>query len=140
MGYIYRIINTITNKWYIGYTKDYKQRWRNHISTLIKDGGCPALKAAINKYGLDKFKFEIMIICFDEDMGAIEEEYIAKYNTQVPNGYNISAGGEATRGFTGKKHTEETKKKFSEFFKQKYSRAVDFKLNVNNALNLNVNF
>lgn len=121
MGYIYRIINTINNKWYIGYTKNYKKRWRSHILTLTRDNGCPALKAAINKYGLENFRFEIMVICFDEAMGEIEKEYIARYNTRVPNGYNISAGGKATCGFASRKHTDESKQLISQATRQRFT-------------------
>lgn len=121
MGYIYRITNLINNKSYIGYSKNYKIRWKQHENSINTNGGCTVLKQAILKYGLENFKFELMIICFDEAMGSIEIEYIKKYNTQVPNGYNISSGGTATCGFTGKKHTEETKLKLSNYFKNKYN-------------------
>jgi group I intron endonuclease len=120
MGYIYRIINTITKKWYIGCTKNYKKRWSDHIATLERAGGCPVLKASILKHGLENFKFEIMIICFDEDMEFYEPAYIKKYDTMIPNGYNISAGGKATYGFKGKSHSDETKKKFSEYNKKRF--------------------
>jgi len=62
----------------------------------------------VKKYGVEAFDFTILIFCFDEDRFKYEIEYIAKYNTQIPNGYNISKGGEGTAGFTGKKHTTET--------------------------------
>jgi hypothetical protein len=40
----------------------------------------------LNKYGLESFKFEVVIICFDEDRFNYEKEYIKKYNSQAPNG------------------------------------------------------
>jgi group I intron endonuclease len=112
MGFIYKITNTVSNKCYIGETKQESPelRWREHIKSNNKSNGCPALKGAINKYGLDKFKFEVLIICFDEDRYKYEIDYIKKYNSQVPNGYNILPGGEGG-GFLGKKHTEESIKK-----------------------------
>ena len=69
--------------------------------------GCPALRDAVNKYGIDNFKFEVLIICFDDVRFEMEKLYIKKYNSQVPNGYNISAGGMGGN-FTGRKHTPET--------------------------------
>lgn len=113
MGYIYKITNTISGKCYIGETKQESPefRWKEHIRNINRDKGCPALKDAIKKYGIDKFKFDVLIICFDEDRFIYEKEYIKKYNCQVPNGYNILPGGIGGAGFQGKKHTEESKKK-----------------------------
>ena len=36
-------------------------------------------------------------ICFDEDCNRYEEEYIKKFNTIVPNGYNLQSGGNNRR-------------------------------------------
>ncbi len=121
MGYIYKITNTITNKCYIGETKQSnpESRWKEHKNTIKNGVGCPALQDAVKKYGIENFKFEILIICFDEDRYKYEIEYIKKYNSKVPNGYNILDGGPGG-GFDGKTHSEETKKHISEKIKQKY--------------------
>jgi len=121
MGFIYKITNKITNKCYIGETtkSDPEKRWYQHKNTIKRGVGCPALQNSVIKHGIDNFKFEILIICFDEDRFKYEIEYIKKYNTMVPNGYNILEGGPGG-GFKGKKHSEETKKRMSENMKQKY--------------------
>ena len=121
MGYIYKITNTITKKCYIGETKQSnpETRWREHKNTIKNGVGCPVLQSAAKKYGIENFTFEILLICFDEDRYKYEIEYIKKYNSQVPNGYNVLAGGPGG-SFEGKKHSEETKKHISEKIKQKY--------------------
>lgn len=88
---------------------------------MEQNGGCPALKSAMLKYGVDKFKFEVLIICFDEDLSKFEIEYIKKYETLAPKGYNISEGGEATCGFKGKMHSTETIDKISAFNKKRFA-------------------
>lgn len=115
MGFIYKITNLVSKKCYIGETKEEnpEKRWKGHIQSMKRNQGCPALRDAIKKYGIEQFKFEILIICFDEDRFIYEKEYIKKYNCQVPNGYNILAGGEGG-GFLGRQHSDETKKKISE--------------------------
>lgn len=128
MGYIYKIKNTETNKCYIGTSreKNIESRWNEHIRLINNDKGCPALRDSVKKYGWEKFKFEVLIICFDEDCFELEKHYIKKYNSQVPNGYNITPGGEGG-GFKGKKHTEETKKKISNNKKNYYSDSENIK-------------
>lgn len=113
MGFIYKITNKISGKCYIGETKQEtpEMRWREHLYSISRDKGCPALGGAINKYGVENFKFEVLIICFDEDRYIYEREYIKKYNSQIPNGYNILPGGLGGAGFLGKKHSKETIKK-----------------------------
>ena len=116
MGYIYKITNTVTKKCYIGETnqQNYNRRWSKHINCLKYKEGCPLLKASMKKYGVDKFKFEILIICFDDDLEKYEREYIKKYNSKTPNGYNILDGGKLGNSMTGYKHTESTISKIKE--------------------------
>jgi group I intron endonuclease len=111
MGFIYKITNTINNKCYIGETiKDNpNSRWLSHKSSIKRKCGCPLLMKAFEKYGEDAFKFEVLIICFDEDVFKFEKEYIKKYNSLSPNGYNVAEGGKFNAHFKGKKHSEETK-------------------------------
>ncbi len=120
MAFIYKITNTITKKCYIGETvqKNPLCRWRRHINSVKTTRGCPALKAAIKKYGIDKFKFEVILICATEDRHKYEKEYIKLYNSQVPNGYNILPGGQYGGGRLGIKHTDEAKQKMRDAVKK----------------------
>jgi group I intron endonuclease len=104
MGYIYLITNTINNKKYVGQSKcdDIETRWTSHRK-MLKDSIGRCLLSAYHKYGIDKFKFQIICICFDECCDKLEEYYIEYYNTLAPNGYNLKAGGKSS------KHSEETK-------------------------------
>lgn len=121
MGYIYKITNQISKKCYIGVTKKNNPyiRWNEHKRKIEQGIGCPALQCAVKKYGIDNFTFEILIICFDEERYKFEIEYIKKYNSIAPNGYNLTKGGEGG-GFYGKKHSQKTINKISQVSKQKY--------------------
>jgi group I intron endonuclease len=55
------------------------------------------LLRAYEKHGIDKFKFQIICICFDEDCNKYETEYIKKFNTLAPHGYNIKEGGKSSK-------------------------------------------
>jgi len=104
MGYIYKITNKIDNKIYIGQTiRDVFLRWREHKK---QNSNCRYLKAAFEKYGLKNFEFKLICISFDNELDKLENHYIKKYNSLVPNGYNLRHGG------NNGKVNEETKKKF----------------------------
>lgn len=105
MGYIYRITNTFDNNSYIGQTKSDPQK--RFISHCYPSSGCTRLRNAIQKHGVDKFKLNIIIICFDYDMDKYEAEYIKKYDS-LHNGYNLTTGGQRNSKFS-----EETKKRMS---------------------------
>jgi group I intron endonuclease len=123
MAYIYRILNKITQKCYIGESKclNINRRWNQHKKTIENNKGyCPALRDAVIKYGIENFIFTVIIVCFDDDRFKYEKEYINKYNSVVPNGYNVTNGGEGGGGFQGKKHSEEVKNKIKNALKQKY--------------------
>jgi group I intron endonuclease len=129
MGYIYKITNIISKKCYIGETKknNPQLRWNEHKRKIEQGIGCPALQDAVKKYGIENFKYEILIICFDEDRYKLEMEYIKKYNCISPNGYNLTKGGEGG-GFYCKKHNQETIDKISKKMKQKYIDNPELKI------------
>ena len=104
MGYIYLITNKLNGKHYVGQTirKDIRYRWNQHRSNKSGD---TIISRAYNKYGIENFKFQIICICFDEDCDKYEMEYIKKYNSLSPNGYNLREGGKNSH------HSDETKKK-----------------------------
>ena len=84
---IYKLQNKINNKIYIGKTKrSLSQRLVEHRKTE----NCRYIHRAIKKYGEDLFTKEIIYETDDEnDICKKEQEYIIKYNSLVPNGYNL---------------------------------------------------
>jgi group I intron endonuclease len=128
MGYIYKITNQLSKKCYIGETKKSNPylRWNEHKRKIEQGIGCPALQDAVKKYGIENFIFEVLIICFDEDRYKLEIEYIKKYNSMAPNGYNLTKGGEGG-GFHGKKHSQETIERIRMTSKQKYIEHPELK-------------
>jgi group I intron endonuclease len=98
---------TPSGKAYIGLTKNFKERCYQHKHKRGYNA-CPALSAAIDKYGWDNIKHEILISNLTLDQAnRYEEFYIKEYDTLFPNGYNIREGGYQY------KITEETKAKIS---------------------------
>ena len=85
---IYLVTNEINGKQYIGFTnKTLNERRKNHIKS--SKNGKTHFYNALNKYGIDNFKWEII----DENgMYDMEKYYIKKYNT-FKSGYNMTLGG-----------------------------------------------
>lgn len=104
--YIYKTTNLINRKQYIG----------QHYGELNDDylGSGTILKKAIEKYGKENFKKEVLYISQDEEENnKKEKEFIQMFNaTQNPLFYNIHEGGSG--GNTIKGYNEEQLKALKE--------------------------
>ena len=111
MPSIYEIKNTVTGKLYIGQTVDYEKRKASHINALKGNyHSNKYLQSSWNKYGESVFEFSLIVECGAEQLNELEIEYIRRFCTVVPNGYNMTLGGEGVRGF---KWSEESRAKVS---------------------------
>ena len=113
MFYCYKITNQVNNKLYIGITKNFEQRRRQHVnvSTSTTDPQYNhRLYASIRKHGVNSFEFKIIKTMNTWNEIAEHEIYlIAKLDTMNEKiGYNLSKGGE---GAYGAVRSEETKAK-----------------------------
>lgn len=94
---IYRLLNTITGKSYVGLTSNFKQRKAKHLREI--ESGTHRNKHLMNsyrKYGDGVFKWFILESNLSKEQ-AIEAEikWIAFYDS-FNNGYNKTFGGETT--------------------------------------------
>lgn len=124
---IYKIVNTITNKFYIGSAANCYKRWAAHKSYLNNNHHhSQHLQNAWNKYGVENFKFEIIEKCEKENLILREQYFINSLNPE----YNICpiAGTSA-----GRKLTEEHKKKLS-ISNTGQKRSEQTKMNVSKGL------
>lgn len=89
--FIYCIERIETGKKYIG----------QHLGSIEDDywGSGIAIKAAIKKYGVKSFKKYVLAYCGDDDVDALEMQYIAEYNTFLGEGYNMDDGGKCNSGY-----------------------------------------
>lgn len=89
--YLYKITNLINGKMYIGITTRPEDRFKQHM----RGKSSVLLKNAVNKYGTESFKFEILVIGDKEYIADLERKAIVLYKTQNKEfGYNIKPGGE----------------------------------------------
>ena len=111
---VYKITNKVNGKIYVGF----------HKTSDIEDGYMGSgtlIKKAIEKYGIEAFRKEI-IQTFDNQADAekLEADIVNKDFTLREDTYNLALGGNVrimyreNNPFFGKTHTEETRKKISE--------------------------
>jgi group I intron endonuclease len=136
VAYIYRITNMLDGMQYIGVTVNPEKRFAAHCRKVKTTR--LLLKNAIQKYGKENFKMDVLLQSTQAYCYEMEQKVIAAYNTIKPHGYNLTAGGMGSLGLTGEtngcygrtgekhpnfgkkgyrtgvSHTEETKEKMRE--------------------------
>ena len=111
MGCIYQATNLINGKRYIGKTVRPLRARRNAHNCDVKHGSQNCFHRAIRKYGLEAFYWDVL---YENDnpsqLADMEKEFIRLLKTKVPQGYNLTDGGEGVPGFT---FSEESRAKLS---------------------------
>lgn len=107
---IYMFKNNTNGKAYVGQAEDVEARYKQHIKdSKNKDY---VFYKALRKYGIDNFTFSIIEEDIPiENINEREIFWISEINSKIPNGYNMTNGGEGTHGYN---HTEESKQKMRE--------------------------
>lgn len=112
---IYRHISP-SMKVYVGITcRKPEYRWNNGRGYKKIDQ--PLFYKAINKYGWNNFKHEVLFRDLSESRAKNLEKDLIRHYKNLGLSYNITDGGDGALGagytHTGWKHSEETKKNFS---------------------------
>ena len=113
---VYKITNTITGDFYIGSSKNIKSRWANHKcpSTWKK---CPnnPMYIDIQKYGKDKFVFEVLEVVEADSLKEKEQKFIEtlnpSYNNRNANGLDIERHKESQKEYKKTEKYKESHKK-----------------------------
>mgnify|MGYP001567168099 CR=1 FL=1 len=124
---IYKIVNKINNKIYIGQSINIEERFKQHKRSLNKYLKYP-LYRAFKKYGIENFEFIIIEEVINiRDLDQREQYWLDHYQSYLPKkGYNLAIGAKGvihseeskkkislnnSRAMLGKQHTEEAKQK-----------------------------
>src|SRR5208283_4760583 len=100
IGTIYKVVNRLNGKIYIGQTMgSLAQRIRRHTKDAKRPCKQSLFARALRKYGIHNFEIRgIDLACSTDWLNKKERQWIAFYNSQMPNGYNMTAGGEGALG------------------------------------------
>ena len=139
---VYKIVNVVNGKFYIGSLVDIENRWKSHIHELnLNQHNNSHLQNAWNKYGAENFRLEVVEITDINTVRERETFYLKNTNcTNADIGYNIldnaniglgvkssdevrkklsnSCRGEKN-GHYGKCHSNETKERISKIKREK---------------------
>lgn len=97
MSFIYKISNTVNTKLYIGKTSySLDKRWKEHVRDSKKESlDIRPLYRAMNKYGVEVFKIELIEETTEELINDREKYWIDYYNS-FTKGYNATLGGDGS--------------------------------------------
>ena len=101
---VYKITNTITNDFYIGSSKDVKKRWADHKkpSTWKRFPNNP-MYLDMQKYGVEKFDFEILEEVEEGSLKEKEQKFIEKlqpiYNNRKAKGWDFERHKESNKEY-----------------------------------------
>ena len=109
---IYKILNTVNNKVYIGSATNIEKRWRDHKWHLNRNIHHNShLQSSWNKYGAEAFEFTVLLECRIDDLLTNELKFILAHNSfNNEYGYNVN---DPEHKFLNRKHSEKTKQKLS---------------------------
>lgn len=111
---IYKITNTVDDRFYIGSAVELWDRCRTHrIALLAKNHYNDYLQRFVDKYGIDKLKFELVELVYDRfNLLTFEQYYLDLWQVfKREFGFNICPKAGSTLGVP---ISEETRKKISD--------------------------
>ena len=121
---VYKITNMITGDFYIGSSKDVKHRWSQHKCQSTWNE-CPnnQMYLDMQKYGVDKFVFEILEEVEVDSLKETEQQFIERlsptYNNYNANGWDIEKCKEYQKEYKKtNKYKESQRKANNKYYNQ----------------------
>lgn len=127
---MYVIIHVATNRYYVGKSANPRQRWLQHVRGTSTRGSY--IQRSIARHGSAAFRMRILQVC-DTDEAAYEAEswWVSALQSNVEGiGFNLSLGGEGSRGF---KVTDKFRAHASEVSKRRWARPGEREKNAKQA-------
>lgn len=118
---VYKISNVANGKFYVGSSVNVRVRFQTHRRELRKGTHhCEPLQRAWDKYGEDRFKFEVVErLASPDELLAAENILLIEHHGQA---YCYNVGTRAGAAMTGRTHADAAKAKVSKAQKGKQHR------------------
>ena len=116
---VYKITNTVTGDFYIGSSKNVKERWKQHkIPSTWDRFPNNQMYQDFQKYGVNKFSFQVIAEVEIDKLKEAEQQYIEKmqptYNQMNAKGWDIIRYKEHYKVYR-KEHKNEMKEYMKEY-------------------------
>ena len=120
---VYKIVNTVTNDSYIGSSKNVYQRWESHkCPSQWKNQPNSPMYKDMQKYGVDKFRFQILAPVMEEYLKQVEQEFIdmlnPTYNDKNAKGLDVERQKETVKKYRQSEKGKEAVKKYTRMYRQ----------------------
>ena len=125
---IYKITNTVTGDFYIGSSKNVKQRLAVHKckSTWNRCSNNP-MYLDMQKYGIDKFEFQVIEEVEPEHLKELEQKFIETlkptYNSNRANGWDIERRKEYHKEYMKEYNKTDKYKEYNKEYKKEYNKS-----------------
>ena len=121
---VYKITNTVTGDFYIGSSKDVKHRWAQHkCPSRWNEHPNSQLYLDMNKYGLDKFDFQVLEVVEIDKLKEKEQYFIEllkpAYNQMNANGFDFERRKKYQKEYKKSNKGKESQKKYQKSNKGK---------------------
>ena len=135
---VYKITNTITGDFYIGSSKDVKERWACHkCPSTWKNNPNKQLYHDMQKYGVDSFEFQVIAEVEIEHLKEKEQKFIEilkpTYNQMNAKGLDVERWKEYQ-----KEYNQQNRKKHKEYqieyYQQNRNKWKEYQNKYNNQL------
>ena len=129
---VYKITNTITGDFYIGSSKDVKQRLAVHkCQSKWNENPNNPMYLDMQKYGLDKFSFEILEVVETKKLKETEQKFIETlkptYNRCNAKGLDIERRKETHKKASRKYEKSDKGKEHRKEYQREYQKSDKFK-------------
>ena len=130
---VYKITNTVTGDSYIGSSKNVRQRWAVHkCQSTWKNHPSNPMYLDMQKYGTDKFVFQILEVVEPEELKESEQQFIEQYNPAYNNknakGIDIERRKEYNKEYQKSDKGKKSQKKYHKSNKYKeYQKSDKYK-------------
>ena len=114
---VYKIVNTVTDDFYIGSSRNVYIRWAEHkCPSVWKHYPNSLMYQDMQKYGVDKFRFQILVSVMPEYLKQVEQEYIEMlkptYNDRKSKGWDTERYKEDIRKYQQSEKGKEAIRKY----------------------------
>ena len=125
---VYKITNTVTGDFYIGSSKDVKKRWREHKHPSVwKNHPNNPMYHDMQKYGVDKFVFEVIEEA-EESFLKEKEQYFIETLNPTYNNYNAKGLNIEKRKKSKKEYRKTDKyKEYQKEYQKEYNKTDKYK-------------